>query len=93
MKAVDEKHLEELRNRLEKYLESKDFFFNPDPDTLDSILRAMTIRFEQFGEDYCPCRRVTGDKEKDKLIICPCVYHLDELATQGACHCRLFTRN
>ena len=80
-----------IRARLEKYLVDKSFYFNPDPDMVDSILIAMAKRREKFGEDYCPCRRVTGDKQEDAKIICPCVYHQDELAAQGYCHCRLFT--
>jgi Ferredoxin-thioredoxin reductase, catalytic subunit len=85
-------HAEVIRERLEKYLAGKNFYFNPDPDTVDSILKAMSLRFEKNGKDYCPCRRVTGDAEKDELIVCPCVYHEQEIADQGHCHCHLFTR-
>ncbi|MCC8190852.1 MAG: ferredoxin:thioredoxin reductase [Planctomycetes bacterium] len=81
-----------IRSRLEEYLVGKSFYFNPDTEMVDSILKAMSKRWEQYGEDYCPCRRVTGDKEKDAKIICPCVYHVAEIAAQGFCHCRLFTR-
>ena len=80
-----------IRARLEQYLAGKDFYFNPDPEIVDSILNAMAMRWEKFGADYCPCRRVTGEKEKDDLIVCPCVYHEDEIANDGHCHCRLFT--
>lgn len=80
-----------IRRRLEEYLVGKDFYFNPDPEMLNSILRAMAKRWEKFGEDYCPCRRVTGDKEKDALIVCPCIYHKEEIEKDGFCHCRLFT--
>lgn len=80
-----------LRARLETFLEGKPYYFNPDSDTVDSILKATLKRREKYGEDYCPCRRVTGDKEKDKLIICPCVYHPDEIKKDGRCHCNLFT--
>lgn len=85
-------HVEEIRARLEQYLDGKDFYFNPDPDTVESILKAMSMRFEKFGKDYCPCRRVTGVAEKDELIVCPCAYHEQEVATDGHCHCYLFTK-
>lgn len=81
-----------IRQRLEKYLVGKAFYFNPDPDIVDTIIKAMVKRREKFGEDYCPCRRVTGDREKDAAIICPCVYHEQEVDEQGHCHCNLFTR-
>lgn len=85
-------HAEAITARLEAYLEGKDFYFNPDQDIVDTIINAMTKRFEQHGKDYCPCRRVTGDQEKDDAIVCPCVYHLKEIEEGGACHCQLFTR-
>lgn len=88
----DSEQAEAIRRRLEKYLVGKAFYFNPDPDIVDSIIKAMVKRREKFGEDYCPCRRVTGDKEKDAVIICPCVYHEQEVDEQGHCHCNLFTR-
>lgn len=91
---MDEKlsaRAETIRSRLEKYLEGKSFYFNPDPEVVESILGAMAMRWDKYGEDYCPCRRVTGDKEQDARIICPCVYHEAELDGQGHCHCRLFT--
>lgn len=84
-------HISAIRERLEKFLDGKDYYFNPDPDTVDSILKAMAKRHEKFGEDYCPCRRVTGNAEQDRDIICPCMFHPDEIAADGHCHCMLFT--
>lgn len=83
---------EEVRRRLEKYLEGKTFYFNPDPDIVDSVIKAIVKRRAKFGEDYCPCRVVTGDKEKDAAIICPCVYHEQEIDETGRCHCYLFAK-
>ncbi len=85
-------HMQELRSRLEAYLRGKDYCFNPDSETVDSLLGALTKRFEKYGKDYCPCRRVTGDAEKDDRIACPCAYHEQEIAEEGHCHCHLFTK-
>ncbi len=91
MQEGERLHKEELRARLERYLEGKDYSFNPDADTVDSVLTAMSKRFGKFGKDYCPCRLVSGDAEKDANIICPCAYHEQELAKDGHCHCHLFS--
>ncbi|MDK2916192.1 MAG: ferredoxin-thioredoxin reductase catalytic chain, partial [Euryarchaeota archaeon] len=32
----------------------------------------------------------SDDPEKDRIIICPCIYHEKEIEEQGTCHCRLF---
>ncbi|MDR0362340.1 MAG: ferredoxin:thioredoxin reductase [Planctomycetota bacterium] len=88
MESSDE--LSRLRARLAAHLEDRDFGFNPEPGVVDEILGAMIKRREKFGEYYCPCRVVSGDKERDAKIICPCVYHVEEIAERGFCHCRLF---
>ena len=64
--------------------------FNPDRQTVSRLITALARRAHQFGEPYCPCRVMTGDPEKDKDIICPCVYHEEEIAADGICHCFLF---
>ncbi len=87
-----EKRAWEIRRRLENFLQGRDYNFNPDPEIVKSIIKAMAKRYQQFGADYCPCRRVVGDKEKDALIICPCVYHEQEVREDGHCHCQLFTK-
>ncbi len=83
MDAKDLEAAEPIRKRLEKYLVGKNFYFNPQQEVVDAVLVAMAKRKVQYGEEYCPCRRVTGDKIKDAAIICPCVYHEKELDEDG----------
>jgi len=45
---------------------------------------------DKYGERYCPCRVITGNFEEDKVIICPCIYHKQEIKDWGHCLCRLF---
>lgn len=85
-------HSEEIRARLEEHLQGKDYYFNPDPDTVDSVLNALAMRFERYGKDYCPCRRVSGNAEEDDKIVCPCACHEQEIKDEGHCHCFLFTK-
>lgn len=91
MKKEDAGKAAPIRERLEKYVTGKSFGFNPDSKTVDTILGAMAKKKEKFGEEYCPCRVLSGDKKKDADIICPCIYHLAELEADGFCHCHLFT--
>ncbi|MDR3077860.1 MAG: ferredoxin:thioredoxin reductase [Planctomycetota bacterium] len=88
----DDNGVREVRRRLERHLEGKPFRFNPDSRLVDSILAALVARRKRFGQEYCPCRMVTGDPGRDRDIVCPCVHHEKELAGQGYCHCRLFVR-
>jgi len=66
---------------------------NPSKKIVEAIITGLLNNEKKHGERYCPCRRVTGNKEEDKKIICPCVYHMGEIELQGKCHCQLFVKN
>lgn len=66
---------------------------NPDEEMLHIIVDCLTRNRNELGSQYCPCRIIAGDKEEDKNIICPCVYHEEEINNNGSCHCGLFFKN
>lgn len=82
----------ELREKYEKYAKENSFSLNPDEKTTENIIKALLLREKEFGEKYCPCRRITGDKEVDRKIICPCIYHKEEIKEDGHCLCNLFVK-
>jgi ferredoxin-thioredoxin reductase catalytic chain len=87
--------METDENILRPYKEHADksgFRLNPNDKIVDATMKGLLRNEGKFGARYCPCRRVTGNKEEDKKIICPCVYHKDEIAKDGHCHCMLFVR-
>lgn len=79
-----------IKADLDKYLEDKDFRYNPDEDVVRRVIKGMAARKAKTGMALCPCRLATGDPEKDRKIVCPCEYHEKEIAEQGMCHCQLF---
>jgi ferredoxin-thioredoxin reductase catalytic subunit len=87
---VLDKEGEELLKQLKDYADSKGFKLNPNQKALEGIILGLLRNRKFKGEIYCPCRQVTGDKEKDKEIICPCVFHRGEIELQGKCKCTLF---
>jgi ferredoxin-thioredoxin reductase catalytic subunit len=79
-----------LLKKMQAYADSQNFKLNENQAALEGIINAL-LRNKKFkGEIYCPCRIVTGNKEEDKKIICPCVYHQGEIELQGNCKCTLF---
>jgi ferredoxin-thioredoxin reductase catalytic subunit len=66
---------------------------NPDKDHLRIVIRGLVRNKEKFGRPYCPCRLRSGDEERDRAIECPCIYHKDEIAHDGHCHCLLYYKN
>jgi len=72
------------------YAKKAGFRMNKDKKQLGLILKGLKANDDKFGFRYCPCRIVTGNFDKDRLIICPCIYHKKEIADMGHCLCRFF---
>jgi ferredoxin-thioredoxin reductase catalytic chain len=87
--ALDKEGLE-LKKKLQAYADLQNFKLNENEKALEGIINGL-LRNKKFkGDIYCPCRIVTGNKEKDKEIACPCVFHRGEIELQGKCKCTLF---
>lgn len=83
---------EKIRSWTRTYASRQGWILNPDKRALDIVIRGLTRNCKKFGHPYCPCRLRSGDPEKDEVIICPCIFHKDEVRNEGNCHCRLFFR-
>ena len=80
---------------LKPYLEHakiNGFQLNPDAKVVERIINGLLANEKKHGHRYCPCRRVSGDPKVDAKIICPCIYHKDEIVKDGRCYCGLFTK-
>lgn len=87
---MSKEKIEEERARAKVYAKEKGFILNVNEKQLETVLRGLARNQEKFGAAYCPCRLRSGDPEKDRIIVCPCIYHEQEIEEQGACHCKLF---
>jgi len=72
------------------YAKKHGYKLNPEEKRLESVIKGLARNKQRFGARYCPCRIRSGDSEKDKNIVCPCIYHDKEIDEQGSCHCNLF---
>lgn len=82
----------ELMTEYSKYAEENGFKLNPDKKTVERVINGLLENEKKHGERYCPCRRVTGEKEEDLKKICPCFWHKDEINKDGHCFCRLYVK-
>ena len=87
-----EEKIEKLIQEYQKYAELKQISLNSNQQIVRAIVKGLLENQEKLGQKYCPCRRTTNNFEEDKKIICPCVYHLDEINKQGHCLCQLFVK-
>nr|NJM01401.1 ferredoxin:thioredoxin reductase [Desulfobacula sp.] len=82
--------VEQLFQALKKSQEAKGIYFNKDRDLVFELLEALLLNKDRYGYMACPCRLACNDREKDKDIICPCVYREPDLEEYGACFCGLY---
>lgn len=82
--------VEQLFETLKKLQEPKGYFFNKDKARTLDLLKGLLTNKERYGYMSCPCRLASGDYEKDKDIICPCVYRAPDVEEYGSCYCNLY---
>ena len=80
----------QLYDQLRKIQEPQGYFFNKDKDTVFELLNGLILNRERYGYMSCPCRLASGNREKDRDIICPCVYREPDVREYGSCYCGLY---
>ena len=82
--------IDQLHENLRRIQEPKGYFFNTDKARVNELLEALLLNKERYGYMCCPCRLASGNREKDKDIICPCVYREPDVQEYGSCYCNLY---
>ena len=82
--------VDDLFDRLQKINEPKGYFFNSDREKTFELLRSLLINKDRYGYTSCPCRLASGDRDRDRDIICPCDYREPDVAEYGSCYCALY---
>ena len=91
-KSIDLKAAKQLLKSLRRYERVSGYKIQPSKKILAVIMKGLLNNVKKHGYKYCPCRKPTGDVSEDKKIICPCVYHHDEIKEEGHCKCLLYFR-
>lgn len=92
MHEISEDRIRALISRSEDYAKRNNLMLNKNKKVVDAIIKGLLRNEDKYGELYCPCRAITQNKEEDKKIICPCVYHMQEIKEMSRCHCGLFVK-
>jgi len=82
--------VEQLFEVLKRAQESKGFYFNQDKSRVFDLLQGLLTNKSRYGYMCCPCRLAAEDRERDRDIICPCVYREADVAEYGSCYCNLY---
>jgi ferredoxin-thioredoxin reductase catalytic subunit len=84
--------IERVTRNAERYAERAGLALQPDRAQRDYVLQGLARDLLKYGRAYCPCRKVTGNPEKDRANLCPCRTHRAEIEQSGQCECGLFTK-
>lgn len=79
-----------LYEQLRKIQEPKGYYFNRDKTLVMELMEGLLANKNRYGYMCCPCRLASGDREKDKDIICPCAYREEDVRQYGSCYCALY---
>ncbi|MDA8403152.1 MAG: ferredoxin:thioredoxin reductase [Desulfobacteraceae bacterium] len=82
--------VEDLYAQLARTQGPKGYYFNADLSLVFDLLESLQINMKRYGYMACPCRLSSGDRGKDRDIICPCVYRAADVAGFGSCYCNLY---
>jgi ferredoxin-thioredoxin reductase catalytic chain len=75
-----------------EYAEKNGLELNSDYDIVVSAIKGLAQNKREYGIQYCGCRQVKGDPEKDKDLICPCLHRTLDIRKKGSCKCGLFVK-
>lgn len=85
-----DEQVEELYIQLKQEAEDRGYHLNPDVTFTKQLLAGLLKNKERYGYLSCPCRLVSGAKQDNLDIICPCDYRDDDINEFNACYCALY---
>lgn len=85
--------VEKLYGLLKKAQEPKGFYFSNDKKMVFDLIQGLVDNKNRYGYMCCPCRLASGEREKDKDIMCPCIYREADVEKYGSCYCNLYVSN
>lgn len=89
-KESDFRAEKQMLKNLRRYERASGYKLQPNKKILNVLIKGLLNNIKKYGYRYCPCREISGNPIEDKKIICPCIYHKDEIKRDGYCKCLLY---
>ncbi len=90
MSTIDPSAIDACTEQLRREAEESGYYLHPDAAFVRDLAEGLLVNEQRFGYRACPCRLVSGDREADLDIVCPCDYRDPDLDEFGACYCALY---
>lgn len=82
--------IEDTKKYVNNVANHRKWVLQPDKTMLNDLIEGLATNKDRYGYRSCPCRLASGNKEKDRDIICPCKYSEPDIKEYGHCFCALF---
>ncbi|HHX73975.1 MAG TPA: ferredoxin:thioredoxin reductase [Firmicutes bacterium] len=80
-----------FRQRFARVVDALGYKFTPDEEMADFLLEQEVLIERRYGSPFCPCQAITGNREEDMKICCPCIpFHRKHFDYMKQCWCGLF---
>lgn len=80
-----------LKFMFQQVVELLGYKFSPDDELVDFLLEQEAKLEEKHGIPFCPCQGLTGEREHDMKIVCPCIpFHRKHFDAMKRCWCGLY---
>ncbi len=90
-KSTVEARKKALRYLFEYVVDLLGYKFSPDEEEVDFLLTQEVLIEARTGVPFCPCQVLTGVRELDMKIVCPCIpFHREHFDRMKRCWCGLF---
>jgi len=90
MTSIEPSAIEACAAQLRREAEESGYNLQPDDAFLRDLVEGLLVNETRYGYRACPCRLVSGDREEDLDIVCPCDYRDPDLNEFGVCYCALY---
>jgi ferredoxin-thioredoxin reductase catalytic chain len=82
---------DELRRMYANVIDKLGYDWSADYELVEFLLDQEVTLEEKHGSPFCPCQGLTGDRDEDMLIVCPCIpFHREHFDKMKRCWCGLF---
>ena len=91
--SIKEKTVKDTEIFASMVAQKNGWVLNPDREFMAMLIDGLTVNYNRYGYFSCPCRDASGQRDRDKDIICPCAYCRPDQEEYGHCYCGLYLTN
>jgi ferredoxin-thioredoxin reductase catalytic chain len=82
---------EQLKEMFLRLVDPLGYKLSSDEDLVDFLFEQEVQIEKEKGSPFCPCQALTGEREHDMKLVCPCIpFHREHYDAMKRCWCGLY---